>query len=143
MIKIKKREKLPGKRLFVDALMIALVLAGVFLLDGNLCIYKRTLGIPCPGCGMTRAFISLAKLDIRSAFYYHPLFILPVLPALLFLFKKKQFVVQLYKSNRFWLAILFIVLSVYLYRMIALFPDQAPMDFNSKAVLPSLLIDSN
>lgn len=127
----------------MDALMIALVLAGVFLLDGNLCIYKRALGIPCPGCGMTRAFISLAKLDIRSAFYYHPLFILPMFLAGLFLFKKKQFAAQIYKSNRFWLVILLIVLSVYLYRMVTLFPDQAPMDFNSKAVLPSLLTDRN
>lgn len=126
----------------MDAIMIALVLLGVFLLDGNLCVYKRTLGIPCPGCGMTRAFISLAKLDIRAAFYYHPLFILPVLLAVLFLFKNR-FAAKVYKSNRFWLAILFIVLSVYLYRMVTLFPDQAPMDFNSKAVLPSLLIDSN
>lgn len=31
-------------------------------------------GIPCPGCGMTRAFISLLKFDISQAFYYHPLF---------------------------------------------------------------------
>ena len=38
------------------------------------CPFSYFLGIPCPGCGMTRAFSSLFQLDIEEAFYYHPLF---------------------------------------------------------------------
>lgn len=38
------------------------------------CIYRYLLGIPCPGCGMTRAIVSALHLDLRQAFAYHPMF---------------------------------------------------------------------
>ncbi len=31
--------------------------------------------IKCPGCGVSRACISLARFDLRAAFYYHPVFV--------------------------------------------------------------------
>lgn len=40
------------------------------------CPFKRLVGFPCPFCGMTRAYVSLFKLDIAAAFYWHPLFLL-------------------------------------------------------------------
>ncbi len=42
------------------------------------------LGIPCPLCGITRAFLSIAKGDIAGSFYYHPLW--PVILAAFVLF---------------------------------------------------------
>ncbi len=38
------------------------------------CPTRYIFGIPCATCGMTRAFLSAAKLDFKAAFYYHPLF---------------------------------------------------------------------
>lgn len=38
------------------------------------CPFKYFLGIPCLGCGMTRALLACLKLDFVTAFYYHPLF---------------------------------------------------------------------
>ncbi len=38
------------------------------------CPIKAVTGIPCPGCGMTRAWLSVLRLDIRKAFAYHPMF---------------------------------------------------------------------
>lgn len=38
------------------------------------CPFAYFFGICCPGCGMTRAFLSLVQFDIIGAFYYHPLF---------------------------------------------------------------------
>jgi hypothetical protein len=38
----------------------------------ELCMSKRTLGMSCPGCGMTRCFISLAHGDLASAWRYNP-----------------------------------------------------------------------
>ncbi|MBQ8624945.1 MAG: DUF2752 domain-containing protein [Agathobacter sp.] len=46
------------------------------------CPYDYIFGISCPGCGMTRAFLSLLRFDFASAFYYHPLFPLVILVAL-------------------------------------------------------------
>lgn len=37
------------------------------------CPVRFLSGIPCPGCGMTRAVIALLRLDFREAYLYHPL----------------------------------------------------------------------
>ncbi len=38
----------------------------------ELCMMKRWTGSGCPGCGMTRCFISLAHGDVRAALHYNP-----------------------------------------------------------------------
>jgi hypothetical protein len=38
----------------------------------ELCMLKRTTGWSCPGCGMTRCFISLAQGDLPAALHYNP-----------------------------------------------------------------------
>lgn len=42
----------------------------------NLPCPVRTLlgGIPCPGCGMSRAWLAALRLDFRAAFAFHPMF---------------------------------------------------------------------
>lgn len=46
-----------------------IVISGIYR-----CPFKLIFGVDCPGCGMTRAFISALKLDFKAAFRYHPLF---------------------------------------------------------------------
>ncbi|MBS6194650.1 MAG: DUF2752 domain-containing protein [Clostridiales bacterium] len=46
-------------------------------------------GISCPGCGMTRAWISVLHLDFAQAFACHPLFPTAPLFALVFLFEDR------------------------------------------------------
>ena len=50
---------------------IAALLVIIFIYK---CPTRYIFGIPCAACGMTRAFLSAAKLDFKAAFYYHPLF---------------------------------------------------------------------
>lgn len=63
----------------------ALLIIGVFYLllqcAGITCPIKFVTGVSCPGCGMSRAWFSLLRLDFFAAYAYHPLFWLPV-PAL-------------------------------------------------------------
>lgn len=55
------------------------------------CLFRYFLDIQCPGCGLTRALISLFRLDFSSAMRYHPLiFVTPVL-YLYFLFDGRLF----------------------------------------------------
>ena len=43
------------------------------------CPIHRLTGVPCPGCGMSRALFSLVKFDFAGAWYYHPMaFFLPL-----------------------------------------------------------------
>jgi len=37
----------------------------------NLCIFKAIFGIECPGCGMTRAFLSILHFDFNMAIAYN------------------------------------------------------------------------
>lgn len=38
----------------------------------SICLFRRTLGLPCPGCGLTRAFAALAKGDFAASWHLHP-----------------------------------------------------------------------
>lgn len=38
-----------------------------------LCLFRRGFDLPCPGCGMTRAFGFLASGDLAAAVTLHPL----------------------------------------------------------------------
>lgn len=87
----------------------------------SICIFFNIFGIPCVTCGLTRAYISLLKLDIESAFYYHPLFFLV---PFFFIVKKKKYFLMLFG--------LFVV--VWLVRMWLYFPYREPMVFNSQAL---------
>lgn len=105
------------------------------ILTGNssVCVVKVHTGFPCPGCGMTRAIIALFHGDFAAAFKWHPLwplvFILPIAITVILRFetlKVRYFNKLLYLS-------LFIIIGVYVIRMLLLFPETAPMDFNMNA----------
>lgn len=38
----------------------------------SLCPSRALLGLPCPGCGMTRALAALLRGDFAAAFAFHP-----------------------------------------------------------------------
>lgn len=96
---------------------------------GNVCVSKLLLGIPCAACGMSRAFMSLLSFDFKRAFLWHPLFLLVIIDAAVFIyanyFNKK--------ANRLFtvvsIAFLVIAFAVYIIRMYCMFPGTAPMDF--------------
>ena len=85
MKKIFRLEKI----LVLGGLALAVIICRIFQIP---CLYKAISGIPCPTCGITRAYIALLQLDIGEAFAYHPLFwTIPIL-VLFFLFDGKIFV---------------------------------------------------
>lgn len=51
-----------------------LALVAVAMSQGfPLCPMAGSLGIPCPGCGLTRATLALLHGDVRAALHFHPL----------------------------------------------------------------------
>ncbi len=40
------------------------------------CPIRFFTGVPCPGCGMTRAVIALLKFEPKAAYQYHPMIII-------------------------------------------------------------------
>lgn len=68
---IQKTRKLLPKLLITAVYLALLALLKYFNIG---CIFISVFGIPCPGCGMTRAVLSALSWDLPSAFQLHPMF---------------------------------------------------------------------
>lgn len=76
-----------------DLRAVAIIAAvyAVMQLLGITCPIKFLTGISCPGCGMTRAWLALLRLDLHAALAYHPLFWLPPVALALYLLCRRRF----------------------------------------------------
>lgn len=75
-----RKKRRPGGKRYKEILYPAAVIGlfyGVLFLFGITCPIKFITGVSCPGCGMTRAWLSVLRLDFAAAFHYHPLFMVP------------------------------------------------------------------
>lgn len=95
----------------VLAVVILFYLAGMAV--GITCPILELTGISCPGCGMTRAWLCVLHGDAAGAFSYHPLFLLPVVLAVLWLVRRR---IPPKWMNRLVLALLLLTLFVWLLR---------------------------
>lgn len=76
------------KELFIIFISICIYCIWMRLLHIT-CPIKWLTGISCPGCGMTRAWIQILQGHIGSACYYHPLWWIPPIFLIVYLFKSK------------------------------------------------------
>lgn len=120
-----------------------IILAGTFILlkiFNVQCLFKSILGVPCPGCGLTRAVEAFLHGNLREAFYWHPLFF--IAPIVLFLVISDLEVIR--KINKKYMNIIIFILigvflGVYAIRMVTLFPTMPPMDYNYESILYKLI----
>lgn len=93
---------------------IAVIILFLYLVLDLKCPFRLIFGIPCAGCGMTRAIIEAIQLDFKRAFYYHPLFFIMPTIGLFIIFINKL-------SKRFiyiyWIIILSAFIIVYVIRL--------------------------
>ena len=59
--------RIAGFLLLSSVLIISFAIPPFRNSEFTVCLFKNIFGIPCPGCGMTRAFLFIAHGDIRSA----------------------------------------------------------------------------
>lgn len=109
--------------------MLVLYFPLVYFLFGTICPIKGITGIPCPGCGMTRALGLLLTGHFALSFQMHPMLIFWILYAGYFAVMR-----YLYRRNPKGMIPLLVVLcaamfAVYGYRMLTLFPNQEPMTY--------------
>jgi len=130
-----KSRRIPGIAL-VCVLGISAWIAVCVAGGGTVCYVKSVFGLPCPGCGMTRAWVSLFHADPVSAFRFHPLFPVPAVIGVFFLIRSRA--PALWKSGYVWVPAVVLFVSVYAVRMYLYFPHNAPFDFNHNALLVRL-----
>lgn len=83
------------------------------------CPVRYFFGVSCPGCGMTRAWLHLLRLDFSGAFHCHPLFWTAPLIAAAFLFDDR---ISQKIFRRLAIAAAALFIGVYIVRLIW-FPD--------------------
>lgn len=52
----------------------AVLAVGALTVSGIGCVFRFATGVPCPGCGMTRAYLAFLSGDVACALAFHPLF---------------------------------------------------------------------
>ncbi len=75
-----------SKKIFLIIGSIACVIAALTLMDyvAIPCVFYKITGLYCPGCGITRAILSLLKGDFYQAFRYNSIIFIDI-PLILFL----------------------------------------------------------
>lgn len=119
-------------------LWCACAISAAVLIGGTSCPLYGLIGLPCPLCGTTRAAVALLHGELSCALAMHPLILLTALDLC---------AVLLYAAIRPWRRVLAVflavsaavILGVYLYRMLTLFPHTPPMTYNTRSLLGRLL----
>jgi len=113
-----------------------------FLMDaivGKVCAWRFILGIPCPACGMTRAWGLLLHGKFVEAFYMHQMYPFVVLGGCLFVYTR--YISKRYSKiwSRYGIILLLASITLYIYRMVSWFPNQAPMLYDADSILGRII----
>ena len=110
-----------------ELLGIGIVLFLLIFVVGYYCPIYWILGIPCPGCGMTRSLIAFVQGNFTKSFHFHALLIPSAILGLIYLFLKEH-------RNKVIITWCTLMIIYYLYRMICL-----PIEYNWNSLLGNLI----
>lgn len=110
-----------------------------FVLFHKNCIFSLLIGYPCPGCGLTRAFICVITLHFKEAFFYNPSIYLVVIVA--FYFFVCRYVLDISPKYLVPMCIVAGIISIIIYiiRMYYMYPDIEPMTYYENNLLQNIL----
>ncbi len=124
--------------MFILALLLTM---GVLHYSGIGCPVLFITGFPCPGCGMTRAFIALLDFDIITSIHYHPLCIIVIIMFCCYILNEfKIIAISKRVKNISLVSILAMFIFVYIIRMIVMFPNTSPMLYNNDAIINKIYL---
>lgn len=109
------------------------------VLFGQICPGRIFFGLPCPACGMTRAFFLLIQGRVKESISMHPL-LLPFLVWVLYCTIVKYLLKKSLQNIKIHSIIgLFLLLLVYIWRMCQYFPEMEPMTYYKDNFLHGVL----
>ena len=113
----------------LNAAVGLLLWGAVFLLTDSLCWFQALFGLPCPGCGSTRAAIALFHGHFSEAFAFHPLIplSLAILPYAAFRDALRRRRPVSAAERIALMCVVSLYIAVYVIRMARLFPHTEPM----------------
>ena len=97
-------------------------------------------GLPCPGCGLNRAFWLLLSGQFLRSFSLHPMGIFWLLILLYFVYER--YVTGRKISKRFQICFILVALAtlcLYGCRMVTVFPDRPPTSYTGNNMMEHLI----
>lgn len=115
--------------------LLAIMAMYIFL---EACPFVLLTGFPCPGCGLTRAGLSVLQFRFIDAWHYNPCIYLIILVAGWLLIRR--YLIQ--KPTRYLYVYVIVctilIVGVYIFRLYYCFPSETPMIYYDKNVLASI-----
>ena len=123
----------------VWAAMLAAILAAFVVWGPAICPVRNSVGVPCPGCGLTRATVALLHGDVAGALHYHPvvwlmlpIFLLMVVEEVYIFVRRERLTLLSRIPNVVWWPVGLIILVVWISRFFGAFGGPVdPPDFGA------------
>jgi len=127
------------KNNYIAILLIIITYILITNIFGAFCPSVIVTGLPCPGCGMTRAVIAIFTGRFEAAMHYNPVAILWLLWALYFVISR--YIIG--KPDK-WIShtlsiICIITIIIYVIRMVMYFPDETPMTYYKNNIMSKIV----
>ena len=110
-------------------IVVAVIMAVVSLLGHGLCPSRELLGLPCPGCGLTRSILLILRGRFAESWRLQPFGYAWLALAVVFILDRYVFETH----QRLWMGLLTVIcigmVVLYGYRMATLFPHTEPMTY--------------
>lgn len=124
---------------------IGLLALGLYYISTRLafrafCPMVILTGLPCPGCGLSRAVWFLLTGELLRSFQLHPMAGLWLLLFLYFVIERYLLGRGITKGIRVFLVLLSLAtLFLYFYRIMTLFPNRPPMSYTGRNMMEKLI----
>lgn len=116
-------------------IVVAVIMAVVSLLGHGLCPSRELLGLPCPGCGLTRSILLILRGQWAESWQLQPFGYAWLALAMVFILDRYVFETR----QRLWMGLLTVIcigmVVLYGYRMATLFPHTEPMTYYEENML--------
>lgn len=118
----------------------AAIVALVSLLGHGLCPSRELLGLPCPGCGLTRSVLMILQGRFAESWQLQPFGYAWLVFAGVFILDRYVFETR----QKLWVGLLAAIcigmVALYAYRMATLFPHTPPMTYYEENLLRRLYL---
>ena len=120
-------------------ILLAVYAVATQLAFGTVCPMVIFCGLPCPGCGLTRAVCSILLGDLKSAVEYNLTAFLWLPFLLLLLWERYLTAKKIFSRQGVIIFVALVTVVYYLYRMKMFFPGEPPLVYQPENIMAWIL----
>ncbi len=110
-------------------LMAAVIMSGISLLGHGICPSKELVGLPCPGCGLTRSILLILQGKFAESWQLQPFGYAWLVLAVIFILDR--YILE--TRQKLWVGLLVVICigmaALYGWRMVTLYPNVEPVTY--------------